>query len=261
MTYPSPHQSNLLLRITSAVLSIAVGIAWAGSCAPVNAQWLKNGIKELPSPLVDSEPFDLIILNDRADNAILKVKPLGDRLPEFPLEVGDTVVFELFADFDERLEVPHGSIKEIQTFNDLLLEESRKLVADEKYSKAFRALLYLYDNGSENDKKVVDTMRSCMFLDATQRFREKKYEQSLSTYEDIYLSDPNFPLKDFDEELIDVIMLCYDGIIKQRFDAGKFATVRNNVATVANQYPNEAEALIKRWNNCLLYTSPSPRDS
>ena len=252
MTYPSPHQSNLLLRTTSAVLSVAIGIALATSCSPVNAQWLKKGKKELPSPLVDSEPFDLIILNDRADNAILKVKPLGERLPDFPLSADGKVVFELFADFDERLDVPHRSIREIQTFSDLLLAEAEKLVVQEKYSKAFRTLLYLYDNGSEDDKKVVDIMRSCMFLDATQRFKEKKYEQSLSTYEDIYSSDPNFPLEGFDEELIDVIMLCYDGIIKQRFEAGKYSTVRNNVATVANQYPNEAEALIKRWNKVFL---------
>ena len=252
MTHSSTHQSNLLLRVISTCLTVAVGIAWATSCTPVSAQWLKKGKKELPSPLVDSEPFDLIILNDKADNAILKVKPLGDRLPRFPLAARGAVVFELFADFDERLDVPYSSIQTIQTFNDLLLEESKKLVAEEKYSKAFRSLLYLYDNGSEGDKQVVDIMRSCMFLDATQRFKEKKYEQSLSTYEDIYSGDPNFPLEGFDEELIDVIMLCYDGIIKQRFDAGKFATVRNNVATVANQYPNEAEALIARWNKVFL---------
>ena len=125
MTYPSPHQSNLLLRTTSAVLSIAVGIALATSCNFVNAQWLKEGKDELPSPLVDSEPFDLIILNRKGDNAILKVKPLGDRLPEFPLATRGKVVFELFADFDERLEVPYGSIGKIETFSDLLLEESK----------------------------------------------------------------------------------------------------------------------------------------
>ena len=164
MTYPSPHQSNLLLRTTSAVLSVAIGIALATSCSPVNAQWLKKGKKELPSPLVDSEPFDLIILNDRADNAILKVKPLGERLPDFPLSADGKVVFELFADFDERLDVPHRSIQEIQTFSDLLLAEAEKLVVQEKYSKAFRTLLYLYDNGSEDDKKVVDIMRSCICL-------------------------------------------------------------------------------------------------
>jgi len=74
MTYPSTHQSNLLLRVTSAVLSVAIGIALATSCTSVDAQWLKKGLKELPSPLVDSEPFDLIILNKRGDNAILVFK-------------------------------------------------------------------------------------------------------------------------------------------------------------------------------------------
>ena len=186
---------------------------------------------------------------------MLKVRPLGERLPEFPLKVGGTLVFEYVADFDETLEVPNGSIKEIQTFEQLLLEESQKLVSQKKYSQAFRSLLYLYDNGGKNDPSLVETMRSCMFLDATESLNKKEYEQSLSTYEDIYASDPSFSLPNSSKELIDVIMLCYDGIIKQKFDAGEYSTVRKNVAAVAEKYPDAAEALTNRWNEVFLKRS------
>jgi len=141
------------------------------SCNQADAQWLKNGKAELPTPLVDSDPFDLIILNEKGDNAILKVLPLGKRMPDFPLAVGGYVVFDLFADFDERLDVANSSVKEIQTFQELLLEESQKLIGEKKYSQAFRSLLYLYDNGADNDETLVETMRSCMFLDANESFR------------------------------------------------------------------------------------------
>ncbi len=255
MTYSSPPQSNLLRKAASAALTIAIGIALATSCAPANAQWLKKGKAELPTPLVDSEPFDLLLLNKKGDNAILKIKPLGSRMPDLPLSADGEIVFELFADFDERLDIPHGSVAKIETFSDLLLVESKKLVDQKEYSKAFRTLLYLYDHGSEDDQDVVDTMRSCMFLDATQGFKARNFEQALSTYEDIYASDPDFPLEGFNKELIDVILLCYDGIIQQRFDAEKYSTVRNNVAAVAYKYPNEAEALVKRWNAKFLEQS------
>ena len=255
MTISSPHKLNSLLHFFTAAFTVVVGIAGVLACSQASAQWLKQGKAELPTPLVDSEPFDLLILSERGDNAMLKIRPLGDRMPELPLKVGGSVVFELFADFDERLEVPNRSIKEIQTFQQLLLEESQELVRDKKYSEAFRSLLYLYDNGGADDPNLVETMRSCMFLDATQRFKEKNFEQSLSTYEDIYSSDPNFSLPGQDKDLIDVIMICYDGIIQQKFDAGEYSTVRKNVAAVAEKYPDKASALTKRWNQTFLEKS------
>ena len=255
MTQSSPTQSNSLLRSFPKVLAILVGIALLVSCNQANAQWLKNGKSELPAPLVDSDPFDLIILNDRGEDAILKVQPLGKRMPKFPLKVGGSVVFTFVADFDETLEVPNNSIKEIQTFNQLLLEESDKLVRAEKYREAFRTLLYLYDNGGENDDSLVKTMRRCMFLDATDSFENKDFERSLSTYEDIYASDPGFKVPNFDEDLIDIILLCYDGIIKKKFDAGEYSTVRKNVEAVSAKYPEAAEALTKRWNQVFLERS------
>ena len=255
MSQSSPIQSNSLLHTLSTVSAILIGVAVFSSCGQVNAQWLKNGKSELPKPLVDSDPFDLIILNEKGDNAILKVKPLGKRLPKFPLKVGGVVVFEYVADFDERLDVPNSSVKEIQTFSQLLLEESQELIKADKYSEAFRSLLYLYDNGSEDDESLVETMRRCMFLDATESFENKEFERSLSTYEDIYSSDPDFQLPNFDKDLIDIILLCYDGIIQQKFDAGQYSTVRKNVAAVAAKYPDAANVLVERWNKAFLKRS------
>ena len=254
MTQSSPTQSTSLLHFCPTVLAILVGIVLATSCNQANAQWLKNGKSELPKPLVDSDPFDLIILNDRGDDAIIKVRPLKE-VPDFPLKVGGVVVFTYVNDFDETLEVPNSSVKEIQTFNQLLLEEADKLVQEEKYREAFRSLLYLYDNGGEDDASLVTTMRRCMFLDATESFENKEFERSLSTYEDIYSSDPDFPLPDSDKKLIDAILLCYDGIIKKKFDKGEYSTVRKNVEAVAAKYPDEAEALTSRWNKVFLERS------
>lgn len=218
------------------------------------AQWLKDGKKELPSPLVDSEPFDLLILNDRAENAILKIKPL-EKVPTFPLEARGVIVFDLFADFDEKLEVPNSSVAKIETFHELLLAEAQAWVSDGKYRMAFRNLLYLYDNGGDVDSDLVATMRKCMFFDATDNLKQKDFERALSTYEDIYLSDPDIDLEGTDKSLIDIIMICYDGIIQQRFDAQRYSTVQKNVDALASKYPDEAEALVETWNRRFLERS------
>jgi hypothetical protein len=238
------------LRFAAVVIAITVCF---GSAA--NAQWLKDGKNELPSPIVDSEPFDLLFLNENGDDAILKVKPFGDKLPSFPLESRGVVVFELFADFDEKLEVPNRSVLKIETFHDLLLAEARAWVSDGKYRTAFRNLLYLYDNQGDVDAELVETMRKCMFFDATDNLKRKDFERALSTYEDIYLSDPDIDLPGTDKKLIDIIMICYDGIIRQRFDAGRYSTVQKNVAALASKYPNEAESLVATWKKRFLKRS------
>lgn len=238
-----------MIQFATAVLVIVFSL---GSSA--GAQWLKDGKNELPSPLVDSEPFDLLILNDRGEEATLKIKPM-ETVPTFPLDARGVVVFELFADFDEKLEVPNASVEKIETFQELLLAEARSWVSDGKYRMAFRNLLYLYDNGGDVDPDLVATMRKCMFFDATDNLKQQDFERALSTYEDIYLSDPDIDLKGTDKSLIDIIMICYDGIIQQKFDAQQYSTVQKNVDALASKYPDEAEALVDTWNKRFLSRS------
>ena len=223
--------------------------------AEASAQWLKKGLDEVPRPLADSDPFDLLILNDRAEDAVLKIKPLGTKMPSLPLSDDGLLIFELFADFDERLEVPHSSIAEIKTFNDLLLEEAAQFKRNNENAKAFRNLLIVYDNGGKNDPQMVALLRDAMFLDATDNFKSGDFELALTIYEDIYQDRPDFDVPGSDKELIDLIMICYDGIIQEKFDKQRYTDVRENVASVAEQYPEAAKQLTDRWNQKFLERS------
>jgi hypothetical protein len=220
-----------------------------------DAQWLKGGFDDLPRPLVDSEPFDLIQLNKRGENALLRVKPLGKAMPTKPFPQRGVLPFEYFADFDERLEVPLSSVETIQSFNQLLVQEADALVGEKKYAKAFRNLLYVYDHGGSDDASMVDTMRKCMFYDAKENFRAKDFELSLSIYEDIYSTRAEQNDLDLDEPLIDVIMDCYEGIIQNKFDAGEYTSVRANVIAVAEKYPEAAAELAERWTKAFVKRS------
>ncbi|MEL7496163.1 MAG: ABC transporter substrate-binding protein [Planctomycetota bacterium] len=221
-----------------------------------NAQWLKKGYSELKRPLIDGTPFDLLVLNKNGEEAILKIKPLGDAMPKFPLETRGQLIFELFAGLDEKLEVPYNSIERIETYNDLLVSEAEGWIDSKQYAKAFRNLLYVYDNGGKSDRQLVDTLTRCMFLDATQNFKAGEFELSLTMFEDIYARDPNLSLPDFkNTKLIEIILQCYNGIIQKKFDAEEYLTVRNNVASVVKKYPDDAVSLKQFWEKAFLARS------
>lgn len=220
-----------------------------------SAQWLKKGLSELKRPFIDGEPFDLIILNKNGEEAILKVKPLEERMPTMPLSDRGSVVFEMFSGFDERLEVPTSSIEKIRTFNELLLEEADVELKKKAYANALRNLLFVYDHGGKSDPELVKSLEKCMFLDATENFASKRFELALSIYEDLYALNPSMKIEGFDKKLIEIIMLCYDGIIQQKFDAEEYLSVRQNVAIVANKYPDDSTELVARWEAAFLKRS------
>ncbi len=214
--------------------------------ANLNGQWIKPPDK-LVGPFVDSEPFDVVYLNDDGDNAIMKVLPLGEKLPSGPLPDTGQLVFEYFAKGDDILEVPFSSISEIKTFNELLIEEAEQWLDEKDYAKAFRNLLYVYDHGGKGDRKLVATLKDCMFQDGRENFQNGEYELSLSIFEDVYQRDKDFKVEGFNQPLVGIIMSCYNGMIKKQFDRADYIGVRQTLQSVIDKYGEEADVLKDRW--------------
>ena len=69
--------------------------------ATSSAQVVKQ--KDLVGPFVDGEPFDLIYLNKDGGNAIMKVLPLGDKVPTGGNPEEGQLIFEFFAEGEDLL--------------------------------------------------------------------------------------------------------------------------------------------------------------
>ena len=244
---------SAILRSTIAVLLGLVLFA-AIPVEDANGQWIKPPDK-IGGPFVDSEPFDVIYLNEDGDNAVMKVIPLGDKIPSGRLPDTGQLIFEYFAKGDDILEVPFSSVAEIKTFNELLIEEAEQWLDEGDYPKAFRNLLYVYDHGGKGDRKLVDALKDCMFEDGRENFENGEFELSLSIFEDVYQRDPNFKPPGFNQSLIQIVMSCYNGMIKKQFERADYIGVRRTLQSVIDKYGDEADVLNKRWSQAFTKKS------
>ena len=236
------------------LFAIASAIAWQSFVAsPCQAQWIERS--ELVGPFIDGDPFDLIILNKSGENAILKVLPLGEKVPPGELPSNGILVFEFFEDGEDVLEVPWDSVEKISTFADLLLQEAEDWKKKKEFPKAFRNLLWVYDHGGKKDAQLVSSLKQLLFDDGRRNFETAEFELALSIYEDIYQQNPSWRPDGMGRSLIDIVMACYHGIIKKQFEAEDFIGVRRTVESVAQKYGEDASKLEKEWRGRFLKRS------
>ena len=247
-------KSNLRRSVMMLLATFVWMLAFASAATSLcSAQLIERS--DLVGPLIDGEPFDLIILDESAENAILKVLPLGDKVPEGEFPTRGILVFEFFEDGEDVLEVPWDSVAKISTFADLLLEEAAAWQRSKEFPKAFRNLLWVYDNGGKRDPELVSSLKELLFDDGRRNFETGQFELALSIYEDIYQQNPNWKPDGMGRSLIDIVMACYNGIIKKQFEAEDYIGVRRSVESVAKKYGDDASALAKQWEQRFVKRS------
>ena len=235
------------------VMTLGLSVFLALPCSLTNAQWIEKA--DLKGPFVEGEPFDVLFLNQDADQAILKIKPLDKQLLPLDLTQRGQLIFEFFSGSEENFEVPFSSIDQIQTFDGLLVDEANQWIVEKEYAKAFRNLFYVYNRGGKSDPKMVASMMSCLYLDGKENFESGEFELALSIYEDIYERDPKFQVKGFDSPLVDIVMSCHNGMIKKRFENEDYVGVRKQLDAVVAKYGDTAERLKKEWTAKFLERS------
>lgn len=228
---------------------VVIAFGWV---EPSCAQWIEK--EDLVSPILDREPFDLIYLSEVGEGAILKILPKKNPPPQ-PLPQTGVLVFEYADESGEVLQVPWSVIQTYKTFNELLLDEANAWLQGEEYSKAFRNLLYIYDHGGKNQPELVTALRNCLFQDGKEKFQAGQFELALSIFEDIYRKDPTFNVPGIDSELIDIVLSCYDGMLRNQFENGNYVKVRKTLVAVEEKFQQDAAPLSKKWNRAFVAKS------
>ena len=148
---------------------IASLIALGGLVSNVNAQWIES--QDIPSPLVESEPFDLLFL--QTEGVILKIVPLREP-PENPLPQSGNLVFEYFAESEGLLTVPFSEVSDYKTFKQQLVEEAEAWMSEDKYGLAFRNLLWVYDHGGKFGSQSCQAAANLLVSGRCQRVQEEE---------------------------------------------------------------------------------------
>lgn len=202
--------------------------------------------EDIEKPLLEGEPFDLIQLDDANNGALIRIVAQENLTLPFP-EQGD-LVFEFLQDSEGLLQTPYRSIAKYEPFNDLVVDEAIEFLDSRQYGKAFRNLLYVYDRGGKNDRQLVETLRTCLFQDAKKRFENEEFELALSIFEDLYQDKPNFKVPGINRDLVDIIIACYDGILRQKFEDQRYEAIKETVRGLKVRYGRAAESLTKGWD-------------
>ena len=202
--------------------------------------------EDIEKPLLEGERFDLVQLDNSNKGALIQIVAQNDVPQPFP-EQGD-LVFEFLHDSEGVLQVPYAKIANYERFNDLVVDEAIEFLDSKEYGKAFRNLLYVYDRGGKKDRQLVETLRTCLFQDAKKRFENEEFELALSIFEDLYQDKPNFRVPGIRRSLVDIIMACYDGILQQKFVAGRYKAIRKTVKGLKVRYGSAAKDLTQGWD-------------
>ena len=126
-------QGSNLVALTFAIIAFA-------SLSSISAQVIQDG--EWPSPLMDEEPFDVVYLNEKCDNAIMKIVPPENLKRPFPRD--GVLRFEFREDSEFILQVPYEFIENYVPYSDLLLEEAEQFLDDRDYAAGVKEpALYL----------------------------------------------------------------------------------------------------------------------
>ena len=224
--------------IAMASISLALACVSAGL-----AQVVEDG--DWPSPLMDEEPFDVVYLNDKCDNAIMKIVPPDNLKRPFPRD--GVLRFEFREDSEFILQVPYEFIEEYVPYSTLLLEEAEQFLDERDYAAALRNLLYVYDNGGASDPDVKRKLQSCLYKDAAANLEDGNFELALSIFEDLYQKNPGLKVRGVSDSMQEVIQRCYDALLQQRFENGDAEYIKSTLVNIEAQYGEVLGDFVAGW--------------
>ena len=246
--FEKPEKRLLSQRARAAsclLLGVFVWITALCNGPAAHGQVIKDG--EWVKPLLDGDPFGVVYLDQESDNIVMKVVSISKIKRPYPKK--GTLKFEFLEDAEFALQVPWEHVKNYLSFKDLLLKEANEFLAKSDYPSALRNLLYLHDNGGQEDSNVQQLLQTCLFKDAAANFKSGNFELALSIFEDIYRKDPGFRVPGVSKSLKEAIDLCYDGILQARFKVGDAEFVKKALDGIERQYSGESRDFVERWRN------------
>lgn len=208
---------------------------------------------EVKASLLEQEPYDLIKLDEVNGGVEIKIKPLKTPLPD-PVPSTGVLVFESPDLSDDRLQVPHNNIVSYRSFQQLLQIEANQYIRAKEYGKAFGNLIYIYDNGGQDDPQLNRRIQNLLFRDGAENYLAKNFELALAIFEDIYARDKDFETGT-SKTPIELILECHDRNIAANFEAGRYRQVFAATESLAARYGEGAGPAVEKWRSRLLAES------
>ncbi|MGN6136775.1 MAG: ABC transporter substrate-binding protein [Aureliella sp.] len=213
---------------------LAAVVLGLGAAGVANAQEAALPVEE--TPLIDSPPFDVIVLTEAAGGKRVKISPIADR--NMTQRPSDNTKLEvvLLSHPDRRYEIAWRDIARIELFERMIYDEALKKLAEKDFVTAFMDLSFLMTNYPKTPN--LEKLRlDFLFQSAAVMFSESKsdfnrYFQTLSTLEELRATAPEFE----ERSVINGLSRVTDTLLRYYKNEGDLSSAKKLLERMDQQY-------------------------
>ena len=210
---------------------MSLGLAW---CLEAAAQ----------DRLIEQLPFDRVTLDDKNDNAVLKVQTLDlpDRLVPDPFPETGKLTLRLLNNSEAEYDLQWKSIAKVETFEQMILDEAKELAASGNMEEAYDNFEYLEANRPKLPG-LAEAFEDYLYEEAKLEHREERYDAALAKLREIHNRNPER------SEVEHAMGLVTEKLVEGHVQNDKYRAARVLIDNLAAWYPqNEA---VKKWSQQL----------
>ncbi len=195
--------------------------------------------------LLDREPFFELTLDAANGNAMLEIVPLED-VPSNPKGT-DRLRIRLLDEPDQEYYVAWSHIAKLRSYDEMVLEEARRLVARQNYHDAFRYFAYLLQR-SPGSAQLKRTVLDYMLENAEHLEQQQNYQHALAILEQVVERDRSYRAAEVATRIARVASTLIEAEV-QREDYRK---ARGLIARLETQYGANRIESLGRWRQTLI---------
>jgi len=196
---------------------------------------------EMTKPLIDREPYDLMLVSSSKDKKPMRIAPLN--LPAFRAgasERSGQVTVELVDMPGRKFKIAWRSVTSYQPFPRLLLDEAKKNLDEKEFDLAFRYLQRLnaeYSNYPGTER----LLEELLVQNALERFQAGALDEALGMLEE---AKRKFPMKSGIDKSIESVGL---RLVQKEIDDQQWQSARQLIERFENAYGETFADSIRQW--------------
>lgn len=192
--------------------------------------------------LIDSDPFDRIILDDANEGRALDVAPLdfnGRKVPD-PLPRSGTLRVRLIDRPPDQFDIRWANIAEIRLFEMLVLDEAKELAKNGRFKAAHEYLAYLKRERPELPG-LAQAAEDILESEATQAYQRGEHERAWMVLTALFERNPQRP--GIDRALGSIA----DRLLETKLAEGDYRAARKYLVILDNRFGPPGRAVATRW--------------
>jgi hypothetical protein len=206
----------------------------------------KTGAVEVDESIMNERPFDLITLTAEAGGDIVRVLPLdfpNRKVPTSP-DPTEKLIVSMTIHPDRKYEVKWKDIAKIQLYEELVLQEAKRLMQIKDYASAFEHLNYLIEN-HPNTAGLAQLQESFLTGSAEDMVNRQDKAHGLAVLEELYRTYPASRTESTLQRISAVAELLIDGFQK----SGDERSADILLKRLGRDYKDPPLEVVNKWDS------------